>query len=177
MAALRSRVVRAPWITPQTRASPCHQQPRLPSIPNLQQPDFHWHFAWPCSRDIGLGNVDNTTDASKPVSSLHSLCAAQPSQLSSLALAGITKAMLALTNVHDPSDADRPAYTTTQTMLGARRKALTIASALKLSRLVASAAIPRHILTYGYTPCAATLENHGLRTVSGCLLVLQLHRE
>ena len=74
--------------------------------------------------DVGLGNVDNTTDAGKPVSTATQtaldLKATIASPTFTGTVSGITKAMVGLTNVIDTSDADKPMSTATQTALNAK---------------------------------------------------------
>ena len=74
--------------------------------------------------DVGLGNVDNTTDAGKPVSTATQtaldLKATIASPTFTGTVSGITKAMVGLTNVNDTSDADKPISTATQTALNAK---------------------------------------------------------
>jgi hypothetical protein len=70
---------------------------------------------------IGLGNVDNTSDASKPVSTAQQTALNLKANLASPAftgtVTGITKAMVGLTNVDDTSDANKPVSSAQQTAL------------------------------------------------------------
>ena len=67
---------------------------------------------------VGLGSVDNTTDASKPVSSATQTALNDKAPLASLTftgtVAGITKAMVGLGRVDNTSDLGKPISTLTQ---------------------------------------------------------------
>lgn len=71
--------------------------------------------------DIGLGNVDNTSDASKPVSTAQQTALNLKANLASPTftglVSGITAAMVGLNLVNNTSDASKPISTTTQTAL------------------------------------------------------------
>lgn len=77
--------------------------------------------------DVGLGNVDNTTDAGKPVSTAQATAIALKANLASPTftgtVAGITKAMVGLTNVDDTSDAAKPVSTAQATAIGLKANA------------------------------------------------------
>lgn len=70
---------------------------------------------------VGLGNVDNTSDADKPVStatqSALDLKAPLASPTFTGTVSGITKTMVGLGNVDNTADADKPVSTATQTAL------------------------------------------------------------
>ena len=70
---------------------------------------------------VGLGNVDNTSDANKPISTATqtalNLKANITSPTFSGTVSGITKGMVGLSNVDDTSDANKPVSTATQTAL------------------------------------------------------------
>jgi hypothetical protein len=71
--------------------------------------------------DVGLANVDNTTDANKPVSTATQtaldLKANTASPTFTGTVAGITSTMVGLGNVDNTSDANKPVSTATQTAL------------------------------------------------------------
>lgn len=71
--------------------------------------------------DIGLGNVDNTSDASKPVSTAQQTALNLKANLASPTftglVSGITAAMVGLNLVNNTSDASKPISTATQTAL------------------------------------------------------------
>ena len=71
--------------------------------------------------DVGLGNVDNTADASKPVSTAQQTALDLKANLSGPTftgtVSGITKSMVGLGNVDNTSDANKPISTATQTAL------------------------------------------------------------
>lgn len=70
---------------------------------------------------VGLGNVDNTSDANKPVStatqSALDLKAPIASPTFTGTVSGITKTMVGLANVDNTTDANKPVSTATQTAL------------------------------------------------------------
>jgi hypothetical protein len=76
--------------------------------------------------DVGLGNVDNTSDANKPVSTAtqNALDAKAPiaSPTFTGTVGGISKNMVGLGNVDNTSDADKPISSATQTALNLYRK-------------------------------------------------------
>ena len=71
--------------------------------------------------DVGLGNVDNTSDANKPVSTAQQTALNLKADLASPTftgtVSGITKTMVGLGNVDNTSDADKPVSTAQQTAL------------------------------------------------------------
>lgn len=71
--------------------------------------------------DVGLSNVDNTSDVNKPVSvaqqAVLDLKAPIASPTFTGTVSGITKAMVGLGNVDDTSDVNKPVSTATQTAL------------------------------------------------------------
>lgn len=71
--------------------------------------------------DIGLGNVDNTSDANKPVST------AQATAISN-AVAGVTKASIGLGNVDNTSDVNKPVSTAQTAAINAAVAGVTKAS-------------------------------------------------
>ena len=76
------------------------------------------------SSDVGLSNVDNTSDVSKPISTATQTALNLKANLASPTftgvVTGITKAMVGLTNAADTSDANKPISTATQTALNLR---------------------------------------------------------
>jgi hypothetical protein len=73
---------------------------------------------------VGLANVDNTSDANKPIStatqSALDLKAPLASPTFTGTVSGVTKAMVGLANVDNTADADKPVSTATQTALDAK---------------------------------------------------------
>jgi predicted flap endonuclease-1-like 5' DNA nuclease len=71
--------------------------------------------------DVGLANVDNTSDASKPVSTAQQTALDLKAPLASPTftgtVSGITKAMVGLTNVDNTADTAKPVSTAQQTAL------------------------------------------------------------
>lgn len=71
--------------------------------------------------DVGLGNVDNTSDASKPVSTAQQTALDLKANIASPTftgtVGGITKSMVGLSNVDNTSDAGKPVSTAQQTAL------------------------------------------------------------
>jgi hypothetical protein len=74
--------------------------------------------------DVGLANVDNTSDANKPVSTAtqSALDAKAPiaSPTFTGTVSGVTKSMVGLGNVDNTSDANKPVSTATQTALNGK---------------------------------------------------------
>lgn len=74
--------------------------------------------------DVGLANVDNTSDANKPVSSATQTALNLKAPLASPTftgtVAGITKAMVGLTNVDNTADSAKPISSATQSALDAK---------------------------------------------------------
>lgn len=74
--------------------------------------------------NLGLGNVDNTTDANKPVSTATQTALNLKANLAGPTftgtVAGITKAMVGLGNVDNTTDAAKPVSTATQTALNTK---------------------------------------------------------
>ena len=70
---------------------------------------------------VGLGNVDNTSDANKPISTATQTALDLKAPLASPTftgtVAGVTKTMVGLGNVDNTSDANKPVSTATQTAL------------------------------------------------------------
>ena len=71
--------------------------------------------------DVGLTNVDDTTDANKPVSTAGQTALDLKANIASPTftgtVSGVTKAMVGLTNVDDTTDASKPVSTAGQTAL------------------------------------------------------------
>jgi hypothetical protein len=71
--------------------------------------------------DVGLSNVDNTSDANKPISTATQTALDLKSPINSPTftgtVGGITKSMVGLSNVDNTSDANKPVSTATQTAL------------------------------------------------------------
>jgi hypothetical protein len=82
--------------------------------------------------DVGLANVDNTTDASKPISTAAQTALDLKAPLASPTftgtVAGVTKAHVGLGNVDNTSDASKPISTATQTALDAKATNAALAS-------------------------------------------------
>ena len=76
--------------------------------------------------DVGLGNVDNTSDASKPVSTAQAEALAGKASLGGATftgpVAGISKAMVGLSNVDNTSDASKPISIAQAVALGLRNR-------------------------------------------------------
>jgi hypothetical protein len=74
--------------------------------------------------DVGLANVDNTSDASKPVSTVQQTALDLKAPLASPTftgtVSGITKSMVGLGNVDNTSDANKPVSTATATALSGK---------------------------------------------------------
>lgn len=96
-------------------------QPALDLKAPLASPTFTGTVGGITKSMVGLGNVDDTSDASKPVSSAQQTALNLKAPLASPAFTGtptgITKAHVGLSNVDDTSDANKPVSTATQTAL------------------------------------------------------------
>jgi len=81
--------------------------------------------------DVGLGNVDNTADASKPVSTAQQTAIDLKANIASPTftgtVSGITKSMVGLGNVDDTTDANKPISTATQTALDLKETVANVA--------------------------------------------------
>jgi hypothetical protein len=70
---------------------------------------------------VGLGNVDNTTDANKPISTATQTALNSKAPINNPTftgtVSGITKSMVDLGNVDNTSDVNKPVSTATQTAL------------------------------------------------------------
>ncbi len=70
---------------------------------------------------VGLGNVDNTTDANKPISTATQTALNSKAPINNPTftgtVSGITKSMVGLSNVDNTSDVNKPVSTATQTAL------------------------------------------------------------
>ena len=81
---------------------------------------------------VGLGNVDNTSDANKPVSSATQTALDLKANLNAPTftgtVSGITKSMVGLGNVDNTSDSSKPISSATQTALDAKIDSSTAAS-------------------------------------------------
>jgi len=90
----------------------------------IANPTFTGTVAGVTKAHVGLGNVDNTTDANKPVSNATQLALNLKASLESPTftgtVAGITKSMVGLANVDNTTDANKPVSTATQTALDAK---------------------------------------------------------
>jgi hypothetical protein len=92
--------------------------------PTLSDPTFTGTVTGLTKSMVGLGNVDNTSDVSKPVSTATQVLINQKAALNSPSftgtVSGITKAMVGLGNVDNTSDANKPISTAAQTALDAK---------------------------------------------------------
>ena len=87
----------------------------------LESPTFTGTVSGITSTMVGLGNVDNTTDANKPVSTATQtaldLKAPKADPTFTGTVSGVTKTHVGLGNVDNTSDASKPVSTATQTAL------------------------------------------------------------
>jgi hypothetical protein len=103
--------------------SPCpHRRPQLLALKaNLNSPTFTGTVSGITAAMVGLGNVNNTSDAAKPVSTLQQAALDLKAPLASPTftgtVGGITKSMVGLGNVDNTSDALKPVSTAQQTAL------------------------------------------------------------
>jgi hypothetical protein len=98
----------------------------------IANPTFTGTVAGITKTMVGLGNVDNTSDANKPVSdatqTLLNLKASLESPTFTGTVAGITKSMVGLANVDNTTDANKPISSATQTALDAKASNSALAS-------------------------------------------------
>ena len=91
------------------------------SIARLASPTFTGTVSGITKSMVGLGNVDNTSDADKPVSTATQTALDLKANLASPTftgtVSGITKSMVGLGNVDNTSDANKPVSTAAQTAL------------------------------------------------------------
>lgn len=84
---------------------------------------------------LGLGNINNTSDANKPVSTAQQAALDLKANLASPiftgTVSGITKSMVGLGNVDNTSDASKPISTAEQTALNAKQDTLVSATNIK----------------------------------------------
>jgi len=85
--------------------------------------------------DVGLSNVDNTSDASKPVSSAQQSALDLKANLASPTftgtVSGITKSMVGLSNVDNTTDANKPVSTAQGVAIGLKQDALVSGTNIK----------------------------------------------
>jgi hypothetical protein len=91
---------------------------------------------------VGLGNVNNTSDANKPVSTATQNALNLKANLASPTftgtVSGIDKAMVGLSNVDNTTDANKPVSTATQTALNLKANATDVTSSLDLKENVSN---------------------------------------
>lgn len=101
----------------------------------LASPTFTGTVAGITKSMVGLGNVDNTTDAGKPVSTAQQTALDLKANLASPTftgtVAGITKSMVGLGNVDNTTDAGKPVSTAQQTALDAKQATLVSGTNIK----------------------------------------------
>ncbi len=91
------------------------------TIARLESPTFTGTVSGITKSMVGLGNVDNTADADKPISDLTQSAIDLKADIDSPTftgtVAGITKSMVGLGSADNTSDADKPISSATQTAL------------------------------------------------------------
>jgi hypothetical protein len=96
-------------------------QTQISAKANLASPTFTGTVSGISKSMVGLGNVDNTSDTNKPVSTTQQTALDLKANLASPTftgtVSGITKAMISLGNVDNTSDASKPVSTAQQTAL------------------------------------------------------------
>jgi hypothetical protein len=105
-------------------ASSAVQPAALALKANIASPTFTGTVAGITKAMVGLSNVDNTTDAGKPVSTAQATAIALKAPLASPTftgtVGGITKAMVGLASVDNTADASKPVSTAQQTALNGK---------------------------------------------------------
>lgn len=102
--------------------------------------------------DVGLGNVDNTSDANKPVSTASQTALDLKANLASPTftgtVSGVTSTMVGLGNVNNTSDANKPVSTAQQT-------ALDLKANLASPTFTGTVTIPSGASISGFAPLAS----------------------
>lgn len=87
---------------------------------------------------VGLSNVDNTSDAGKPISTAAQAALDAKAPLASPTftgtVSGVSKAMVGLSNVDNTSDLNKPVSTATQTALNGKEGSITAGTTLQYWR-------------------------------------------
>jgi uncharacterized protein (TIGR02145 family) len=90
----------------------------------IKNPEFEGTVSGISKTMVGLGNVDNTSDASKPVSTATQTALNEKAPKNNPEftgqVSGITKTMVGLGNVDNTSDASKPVSTATQTAIATK---------------------------------------------------------
>ena len=119
---------------------------------NLASPTFTGTVSGITSTMVGLGNVDNTSDANKPVSTATTTALALKAPLASPTftgtVSGITSTMVGLGNVDNTSDANKPVSTATTT-------ALALKAPLASPTFTGTVTIPAGASISGFAPLAS----------------------
>jgi hypothetical protein len=141
---------------------------------NIDSPTFTGTVSGITKSMVGLGNVDNTSDANKPVSTAAQTALDLKAPLANPTftgtVSGITKAMVGLANVDNTSDANKPVSTATQTALDAKLASATAATTYETIANVALKA-PLASPTFTGTVNAAAVSTSGNVIVGGNLTV------
>lgn len=102
---------------------------------------------------VGLGNVDNTSDASKPISTATQTALDLKAPIASPTftgtVSGITKAMVGLTNVDNTSDAAKPVSTATATALALKVDKVTGKSLILDTEITRLGTLRNTVITQG----------------------------
>ena len=109
---------------------------------NLASPTFTGTVGGITKSMVGLANVDNTTDASKPISTATQSALDLKANLASPTftgtVGGITKSMVGLANVDNTTDANKPISTATQSALDLKATISVVDTSLNLKANLAS---------------------------------------
>lgn len=130
--------------------------------------------------DVGLGNVDNTSDLNKPLST--ATTSALAGKEASI-VAGTTaqywrgdkswqtldKTAVGLANVENTSDANKPVSTATQTALNAKVNTSAVGAANGVASLDATGKVPSAQLPTAAAPADATTTSKGIVQLTGDL--------
>jgi hypothetical protein len=99
------------------------------TVAPLANPTFTGTVGGITKNMVGLGNVDNTSDANKPISSATQTALNLKANLNSPTftgtVSGIDKSMVGLGNVDNTSDANKPISSATQTALNLKENTIT----------------------------------------------------
>lgn len=122
----------------------------LPLKAPVESPSFTGTVSGVTKAMVGLGNVDNTADMDKPVSTAQQAVLDTKAPLASPSftgtVSGVTKAMVGLGSVDNTADADKPVSTAQQAALDAKADEVTSQVLSVASATVAAVVGVRYVL-------------------------------
>jgi hypothetical protein len=116
------------------------QLTQVPSLAPTASPTFTGTVSGISKSMVGLSNVDNTSDANKPVSTAQATAIGLKANLASPTFTGtvqgISKSMVGLSNVNNTSDADKPVSTAQATAIGLKANQSTTYTKTEVDNLI-----------------------------------------